>query len=206
MMINPNITPNSSQGNNSILNNLNSSNNGIVEDININLNNNLNKVSKNQGINSSPLVNPSLVILHEDVCIINCSFCSMSKTYSKFSKDELVNFNSYQTQNQFRRQKKNGPEQEPTFEKIIIPKQEEQFIFDMSINVKYGDPLQIYHSFNIIYTQILNDIPIEYILLCDEMIKSICAIMEKCDFLEFGILCSKIIGKILNLVQKKISL
>ena len=206
MMINSNITINSFQGNNSIPNNLNSSNNGIVENINNNLNINLNKVSKNQDINSSPLVNPSLVILHEDVCTINCSSRSMSKTYSKFSKDELVNFNSYQTQNQFRRQKKIGPEQEPTFEKIIIPKQEEQFIFDMSINVKYGDPLQIYHSFNIIYTQILNDIPIEYILLCDEMIKSICAIMEKCDFLEFGILCSKIIDKILNLVQKKISL
>ena len=199
---NPKFDTISFQDNISIPNDFKSSNNNIPE----NIYNNLNQMQKKENINPSPLINPSLVILHEDIGIANSVSHSMSKTYSKFSKEDIPNFNSYQTQNQFRSQKKNKPEQEPTFDKIIIQKQEEQFIFDMSINVKYGDPLQIYHSLNIIYIQILNDIPIEYILLCDEMIKSICSIMEKCDFLEYGILCYKITDKIITLVQKKISL
>lgn len=102
------------------------------------------------------------------------------------SKDEIVNFNSYQTQNQLRNQKQNKQEPEPTFAKSVIPQQEEQFIFDLGINLKYGDSLQIYQSFNYFYTQILNDIPIEYLLHCDEIIKSICKITEECDFLNLG--------------------
>ena len=210
--INQNINNNSFQGNNSIGNNSKISNHTNSQNANINMNanidNNLNPYlinQNNQNKKSPSLVNPSLVILHEDLGGKNMSSRSMSKTYSKISKEEIVNFNSHQTQNQFY-QKQNKAEQEPTFAKVMIPQKEEQFIFDIGINVKYGDSLQIFHSFNIIYTEILNDFPIEYILHCDEMIKSICAVMEKCDFLEFGVLCYKIIDKILILVQKKISL
>ena len=192
---------NSAMNNSNISNNVN---NNIINDNNniININyNNFNTISSsnnnNKNIKLSPLANPSLIILHENIG----GETQMSKTMSKLSKDELVNFNSQPQQN-----KKNKLEPEPTFNKIIIPQQEEQFIFDIGISLKYGDSVQIYHSFNIFYTQILNDIPIEYLLYCDEIIKSLCAIMEKCDFLEFGVLCYKIIDKILTLVQKKISL
>ena len=192
---------NSFQETNSIGNKSNLSNNNNTQNL-INFPPNKNNIN----IKSNPLVNPSLVILHEDIGVPSLSSRSMSKTMSKFSKEEIVNFKSYQTQNNFRNKKQNKIEQDPTFAKVIIPQQEEQFIFDIGINIKYGDSLQIYNSFTIIYTQILNDIPIEYILNCDEMTKSICTIMERCDFLEFGVLCYKIIDKILNLVQKKISL
>ena len=192
---------NSAMNNSNISNNVN---NNIINDNNniININyNNFNTISSsnnnNKNIKLSPLANPSLIILHENIG----GETQMSKTMSKLSKDELVNFNSQPQQN-----KKNKLEPEPTFNKVIIPQQEEQFIFDIGISLKYGDSVQIYHSFNIFYTQILNDIPIEYLLYCDEIIKSLCAIMEKCDFLEFGVLCYKIIDKILTLVQKKISL
>ena len=192
---------NSAMNNSNISNNVN---NNIINDNNniININyNNFNTISSsnnnNKNIKLSPLANPSLIILHENIG----GETQMSKTMSKLSKDELVNFNSQPQQN-----KKNKLEPEPTFNKIIIPQQEEQFIFDIGISLKYGDSVQIYHSFNIFYTQILNDIPIEYLLYCDEIIKSLCAIMEKCDFLEFGVLCYKIIDKILTLVQKRISL
>ena len=197
---------NSFQEVNSVMNNSNLSNNNIINDnnnININYNiDNFNTISSNtnninKNIKLSPLVNPSLIILHENIG----GNIQMSKTMSKLSKDELVNFNSQPQQN-----KKNKIELEPTFNKVVITQQEEQFIFDIGISLKYGDSVQIYHSFNIFYTQILNDIPIEYLLYCDEIIKSICAIMEKCDFLEFGVLCYKIIDKILLLIQKKISL
>ena len=206
--INSNNNNNSFQDNNSIGHNSNISNNNNYQ----NINNNLNAyatMNNNSNIKStSSLVNPSLVILHENIGNENVSSRAMSKTMSKISKEEVINYNSQQNQNKNLsiKQKQNIQEQNPTFAKVLIPQQEEQFIFDIGINVKYGDSLQIYHSFNIIYTQILNDIPIEYILHCDEMIKSICAIVEKCDFLEFGVLCYKIIDKILNLVQKKISL
>ena len=193
---------NSAMNNSNISNNVN---NNIINDNNniININyNNFNTISSsnnnnNKNIKLSPLANPSLIILHENIG----GETQMSKTMSKLSKDELVNFNSQPQQN-----KKNKLGPEPTFNKVIIPQQEEQFIFDIGISLKYGDSVQIYHSFNIFYTQILNDIPIEYLLYCDEIIKSLCAIMEKCDFLEFGVLCYKIIDKILTLVQKKISL
>ena len=191
---------------NSLINNSNLINNNIIsENIPVvNYNNNFNTISSNQidisnninKIKLSPLANPSLIILHENIGENNIK--AMSKTVSKISKEEIVNFNSNSQQN-----KKNI---EPTFNKVLIPQQEEQFIFDIGISLKYGDSVQIYHSFNIFYTQILNDIPIEYILYCDEIIKSICNIMEKCDFLEFGVLCHKIIDKILSLIQKKISL
>ena len=192
---------------NSVMNNSNISNNNIINDnnnINVNYNidnfntissNNNNNINKN--IKLSPLVNPSLIILHENIG----GETQMSKTMSKLSKDELVNFNSQPQQ-----KTKNRIELEPTFNKVLIPQQEEQFIFDIGISLKYGDSVQIYHSFNIFYTQILNDIPIEYLFHCDEIIKSLCSIMEKCDFLEFGVLCYKIIDKILLLIQKKISL
>ena len=193
---------NSAMNNSNISNNVN---NNIINDNNniININyNNFNTISSsnnnnNKNIKLSPLANPSLIILHENIG----GETQMSKTMSKLSKDELVNFNSQPQQN-----KKNKLGPEPTFNKVIIPQQEEQFIFDIGISLKYGDSVQIYHSFNIFYTQILNDIPIEYLLYCDEIIKSLWAIMEKCDFLEFGVLCYKIIDKILTLVQKKISL
>ena len=189
---------------NSVGNN-NTISNNKVENINAN-NKDLNSYAINSNsINKSPLVNPSLIILHENIGDSNSSR-PMSKTMSKMSKDEIVNFNSYQTQNQLRNQKQNKQEPEPTFAKSVIPQQEEQFIFDLGINLKYGDSLQIYQSFNYFYTQILNDIPIEYLLHCDEIIKSICKITEECDFLEFGVLCYKIIDKMLSLVQKKISL
>ena len=203
--INQNIDNNNLQGSDSMENNSNISNNYNSA----NINNNFNSNQQNQNymnIKQNSLVNPSLVILHEDIGGTISSSRNMSKTLSKISKDEIVNFNSQQTKNQFKNQKQNAPQQDLTFEKVLIPQQEEQFIFDIGINLKYGDSVQIYHSFNIIYSQILNDIPIEYILHCDEMIKSICSIMENCDFLEFGVLCYKIIDKILNLVQKKISL
>ena len=199
--------------NNNNLNNLNNNNsfqeqNPIIND-NININsNNFNTISSNQIENNntknikSPLVNPSLIILHENIGLEPYSSKMMSKTMSKISKEEIVNINS-QSQQQ---NKKNKVDTEPTFDKILITQQEEQFIFDIGISLKYGDSVQIYHSFNIFYTQILNDIPIEYLLYCDEIIKSICLIMEKCDFLEFGVLCFKIIDKILSLIQKKISL
>ena len=45
----------------------------------------------------------------------------MSKTMSKMSKEEIVNFNSNQA-------KKNKADMEPTFNKVLIPQQEEQFI------------------------------------------------------------------------------
>ena len=193
---------------NSVMNNSNSniSNNNIINDNNnINVNHNIdnfNTISSNnnninKNIKLSPLVNPSLIILHENIG----GETQMSKTMSKLSKDELVNFNSQPQQ-----KTKNRIELEPTFNKVLIPQQEEQFIFDIGISLKYGDSVQIYHSFNIFYTQILNDIPIEYLFHCDEIIKSLCSIMEKCDFLEFGVLCYKIIDKILLLIQKKISL
>jgi len=186
---------------NSVGNNNNSNN--IPENMNTN-NKNLNTYAINSN-NKSPLVNPSLIILHENIGD-SISSRPMSKTMSKMSKDEIVNINSYQTQNQFKNQKQNKQEPEPTFAKNVIPQQEEQFIFDLGINLKYGDSLQIYQSFNYFYTQILNDIPIEYLLHCDEIIKSICKITEECDFLEFGVLCYKILDKMLSLVQKKISL
>ena len=191
---------------NSVMNNSNISNNNIINDNNnINVNHNIdnfNTISSNnnninKNIKLSPLVNPSLIILHENIG----GETQMSKTMSKLSKDELVNFNSQPQQ-----KTKNRIELEPTFNKVLIPQQEEQFIFDIGISLKYGDSVQIYHSFNIFYTQILNDIPIEYLFHCDEIIKSLCSIMEKCDFLEFGVLCYKIIDKILLLIQKKISL
>ena len=200
--INQNTNNNSFQGNNSIGNNSETSNNYNSQ--NININNNLNIQNNLNNNKPSSLVNPSLVILHEDVSGPNSSSRVMSKTMSKMSKDEIVNFNSQQ--NQIKTQKQNKPEQDSTFAKVLIPQQEEQFIFDIGINIKYGDSVQIYHSFNILYTQILNDIPIEYLLHCDELMKSICIIMEKCDFLEFGVLCYKIVDKILTLIQKKISL
>ena len=190
--------------NNNNLNNLNNNNsfqeqNPIINN-NININsNNFNTISSNQIENNntknikSPLVNPSLIILHENIGLEPYSSKMMSKTMSKISKEEIVNINS-QSQQQ---NKKNKVDTEPTFDKILITQQEEQFIFDIGISLKYGDSVQIYHSFNIFYTQILNDIPIEYLLYCDEIIKSICTIMEKCDFLEFGVLCFKIIDKIL---------
>ena len=210
--LNQNINNNSfrethSVGNNSNISNNNSQNIKINNNVNNNVNNNDNSymIKQNNKNNiSSSLVNPSLVILHENIGEINPSR-NMSKTMSKISRDEIINYNSQQTQNQIKNQK-NKQEQNPTFVKPLIPQQEEQFIFDIGINLKYGDSVQIYHSFNIFYTQILNDIPIEYLLYCDEIIKSICAITERCDFLEFGVLCYKILDKILNLVQKKISL
>ena len=187
-------------------NNINNNNNSFQEVNYIMENSNkFNTISSNQNeiinnnkiIKSTPLVNPSLIILHENIQ----SNAMMSKTISKISKEEMINYNSQPQEN-----KKNKIEQEPTFNKVIIPQTEEQYIFDIGISLKYGDSVQIYHSFNIFYTQILNDIPIEYLLHCDEIIKSICSIMEKCDFLEFGVLCYKIIDKILSLIQKKISL
>ena len=189
-------------------NNINLNKNSVQE-INYVMDNSnkYNTISSNQNeiahnnkiIKSTPLVNPSLIILHENIQGNNSM---MSKTMSKISKEEMVNFNSQPQENN----KKNKIDQDPTFNKVIIPQTEEQFIFDIGISLKYGDSVQIYHSFNIFYTQILNDIPIEYLLHCDEIIKSICSIMEKCDFLEFGVLCYKIIDKILSLIQKKISL
>ena len=185
---------------------INNSNSNILNNINenipmINYENNFNTISSNQtqinnnnkNIKSSSLVNPSLIILHENI-----------GDYPKISKEDMINFNSQQKQSININKNKN--ELEPTFNKIVIPQQEEQFIFDIGISLKYGDSVQIYHSFNIFYTQILNDIPIEYLFFCDEIIKSICSIMEKCDFLEFGVLCYKIIDKIISLIQKKISL
>ena len=207
---------NSFQEANSLINNSNiisnTNNNIINENIpNINCNNNFNTISSNQieinnnninkNIKSSPLVNPSLIILHENIGDNTSKM--MSKTMSKISREEIVNFNS---QPQQKNTNKNKSELNPTFNKIVMPQQEEQFIFDIGISLKYGDSVQIYHSFNIFYTQILNDIPIEYLFYCDEIIKSICGIMEKCDFLEFGVLCYKIIDKILSLIHKKISI
>ena len=189
---------NSFQEVNSLINNSNiiSNNNNIINGNipNINYNNNFNTISSNQiennnnninkNIKSSPLVNPSLIILHENIGDNTSKM--MSKTMSKISREEIVNFNS---QPQQKNTNKNKSELNPTFNKIVMPQQEEQFIFDIGISLKYGDSVQIYHSFNIFYTQILNDIPIEYLFYCDEIIKSICGIMEKCDFLEFGVLC-----------------
>ena len=221
-MENPNINNIQSNNNisfqevNSMINNSHMSYNNTENYDNINYNNNninfntisVNQTSQNQNIQnnmnikSSSLINPSLIILHEN---IGESYASkvMAKTISKMSKEEMVNFNSQQNQ---RINQKNLNENDPTFNKVILTQQEEQFIFDIGISLKYGDSVQIYHSFNIFYTQILNDIPIEYLLYCDEIIKSICSILEKCDFLEFGILSYKIIDKILLLIQKKISL
>ena len=194
-IINNNNNNISFQEANSLMNNSN-----ILNSNNYN-NNNFNTISSNQveitnnkNIKSNSLVNPSLIILHENIG-------DYPQKIAKISKEDMINYNSQQKQ-----VNKNKNEIEPTFNKIIMPQQEEQFIFDIGISLKYGDSVQIYHSFNIFYTQILNDIPIEYLLYCDEIIKSICTIMEKCEFLEFGVLCYKIIDKIISLIQKKISL
>ena len=60
----------------------------------------------------------------------------------------------------------------PTFNKVNVNQQEEQFVFDLGINLKFGDCLQIYKSFYILRAMVLNDYPIEYILQCDELVKS----------------------------------
>ena len=93
-----------------------------------------------------------------------------------------------------------------SFPKIVIPQNEEQIIFDVSINLKFGDSLQIYQSFNILYNQILNDIPIEYLLNCDELLRGIFQILENCNFLEFGIYSFKIINKLFELIEKKLNI
>ena len=161
-----------------------------INNNNINTTNNFYSVNNNK--NSSTIINPSLIIIHDSLNTVS----NMSKTMSKITnKDEIDNKIQEKNQNNI-----------GTFAKSLIPQLEEQFIFDIAINLKYGDSLQIFHSFNILYTQILNDIPIEYLLYCDEMMKNICLITETCDFLEFGVLCYKILDKILNLIQKKISL
>ena len=155
--LNQNINNNSfrethSAGNNSNISNNNSQNIKINNNVNNNVNNNDNSymIKQNNKNNiSSSLVNPSLVILHENIGEINPSR-NMSKTMSKISRDEIINYNSQQTQNQIKNQK-NKQEQNPTFVKPLIPQQEEQFIFDIGINLKYGDSVQIYHSFNIFY-------------------------------------------------------
>lgn len=93
----------------------------------------------------------------------------------------------------------------PTFNKVNITQQEEQFVFDLGINMKFGDCLQIYKSFYILRAQILNDYPIEYLLQCDELIKSFFHVMINCNFLEFGVSCYQILDKMLNLLETKIT-
>ena len=59
-------------------------------------------INNNKIIKSTPLVNPSLIILHENIQ----SNAMMSKTVSKISKEEMINYNSQPQEN-----KKNKPEQ-----------------------------------------------------------------------------------------------
>ena len=92
----------------------------------------------------------------------------------------------------------------PTFNKVNVNQQEEQFVFDLGINLKFGDCLQIYKSFYILRAMVLNDYPIEYILQCDELVKSFFNILVNCNFLEFGVSCYKILDKILNLLEAKV--
>ena len=83
-----------------------------------------------------------------------------------------------------------------------LPQQEEQYIFDLGVNLKFGDSLQIYNSFYNLYTKILNDVQIDYILKYDDLMKGFFNILENCNFLEFGVLCYKILEKMLDLVEK----
>ena len=41
-----------------------------------------------------------------------------------------------------------------------LPQEEEQYIFDLGVNLKFGDSIQIYNSFYNLYTKILTDVHI----------------------------------------------
>ena len=83
-----------------------------------------------------------------------------------------------------------------------LHQEEEQYIFDLDVNLKFEDSIQIYNSFYNLYTKILNDVHIEYILKYDDLMKGFFNILENCNFLEFGILYYKILDQMINLVEK----
>ena len=93
----------------------------------------------------------------------------------------------------------------PTFNSIQITKQEEQFLFDLGVNLKFGDCLQKYKSLNVTKCQVIQDFPLEHLLRCDELLKSFLNILISCNFLEFGVVSYQILDKLYDLVLIKIT-
>ena len=58
-----------------------------------------------------------------------------------------------------------------SFPEICLNSQDEQYIFDLNITLKFGDPSQISKCCNLIFYQVMNDYPIEYFLQNCELIK-----------------------------------
>jgi hypothetical protein len=92
----------------------------------------------------------------------------------------------------------------PSFPQLNVSKMDEQVLFDININLKFGDSLQISNNLNILYSSILNDYPIEYLLQNSDMMKTILVLIEKTNFYEYGIILYKILDKIYILLEKKI--
>jgi len=58
-----------------------------------------------------------------------------------------------------------------SFTHVLLNNIDEQYIFDLNITLKFGDPSQVSKTCNIILNQVLNDFPLEYFLQNGDLIK-----------------------------------
>lgn len=130
-------------------------------------------------------------------------------------KKQTINYNenSFSTTNRVRDTQINLPGRpekcsflnlSPSFPQINVSKMDEQVLFDININLKFGDSLQISNNLNVLYSSILNDYPIEYLFQNSDMMKTILVLIEKTNFYEYGIILFQILDKIYILLEKKI--
>lgn len=94
-------------------------------------------------------------------------------------------------------------ENKSDFDSIDLLKEDEQKLFDLMINIKFGDSLTVSKNLNMFYNQIINDFPIEYFLINCDLLKILLVIAEKSDFYEFGFIIFKIFFKLLNKIKQK---
>lgn len=86
---------------------------------------------------------------------------------------------------------------------VFFSKEDQDFLYNLNITIKFGNPSQVLLSLRIFIKKILNDYPIEFLLQNNDILITIMNQLERSDIFEFGDIINSLLNNLLIKIKKK---